>query len=187
MRNAGETRGGGFTLVELMVVVAIVAVLVSMTLVAVSSTTYAKTPRGFADQISAMAETAHQRAVANNRWQQLEITTDGEVIHWESTSVGMGTPAGWDRVGSLAVPSDIEIASTDDRAHDQTDDSPPSPGTFSTRKIHFAPDGTLDASSVVPSGDVEGATIFIRDTYDKQYVRVALFPVTGAAYALNEW
>jgi len=100
----------GFTLIELMVVVAIVAILVTLT-VSVTKAQYSGNPRGIADQVNATVTLAKQRAVANRRYHKIEVLPQ-EIDLWQWSSFGMATPGGscppncWQFLQKTAVPTE---------------------------------------------------------------------------------
>jgi hypothetical protein len=99
-----------------------------------------------------------------------------EILHWQATTTGMTPPEEWSLVGTTPVPSEVLVASTDDRTHAQPDDGVPTEGTGLPFDIDFAPDGSATA-----------ATIFVTDSADENRARVAVYRATGSAYAYYEW
>lgn len=168
----------GFTLVELMVVVAIVGVLMVVAVLSIKGTTYAGTPLGFAEKIVSEIEQTRLRAISSRRWQRLHVNAY-QVNHWEAQTEGMAKPTdpdAWDLVRSTNIAGDIEVAMVDDSTHLYENTNLPAIGDGLGSVIDFAPDGAGSA-----------ATIFVRDRSDKQRFRVAIYRATGTAYVYGGW
>lgn len=174
-------RGGaadsrcGFTLIEVMVVIAIIGLLAVSAVMFVKPRSYAASAQGYAQEIAALCDSVRQRAVASRTYQKLEVKSD-QVLHWQGTTVGMTPPDDWTLVGTTPVPREVVIASTSDRTHAAADDSVPAAGVGLPAEIDFAPDGTATA-----------ATIFVTDTGEEVKGRVAIYRATGSAYAYYGW
>lgn len=171
--RAAHSRG--VTLVELMVVVAIVGVLSALSFFLVKSTSYAGTPRGFTEQIAAVADTARLRAVATRKWQRLEFLAD-RVEHWEADLDGMGPPNNWVLMRTIFVPRNVEIAAVSTRTHLVPNDAVPGYGVGLGDGVQFAPDGAGQAG-----------TVFIGDTFGKLKSRAAFYRATGSVYVFEGW
>jgi len=174
-------RGGaahsrcGFTLIEVMVVIAIIGLLAVSAVLFVKPRSYSATAQGYAQEVAALCDSVRQRAVASRTYQKLEVQGD-EVIHWQGATPGMTPPTDWDLIGTTPVPSQVVVASTSDRTHMSPDDSVPAAGTGLPAEIDFAPDGSATA-----------ATIFVTDSGDEIKARVAIYRATGSAYAYYGW
>lgn len=166
----------GLTLIELMVVVAIIGILATIAVVSVRSESYAGTVQGFAKEIVAEIDSARMRAVATGRRQQLEFQ-EHVVSHWEATNVGMGPADGWEAVRHIGAPKNVFIASVDTVTHMAEGNAVPTEGTG------------LPSTSIelLPDGSAESATVFIRDAPDNDRQRVAIFRATGTAYVFKNW
>jgi prepilin-type N-terminal cleavage/methylation domain-containing protein len=172
---SGEAAERGFTLIELMVVIAIVGLLAVAALVFVNPRSFAATSRGYAQEVASLCDSVRQRAVASRTYQKLEVQDD-QIIHWQGDTTGMTPPTDWSYVGTTPVPSEVRIASTSDVTHIEPGDSVPSEGAGLPAEIDFAPDGSATA-----------ATIFVTDSADENKARVAIYRATGSAYAYYEW
>ena len=165
----------GFTLIELMVVIAVVGLLSVSAVLFVKPRSYAASAQGYAHEVAALCDSVRQRAVASRTYQKLEVQGD-EVIHWQGSTTGMTPPSDWNLVGTTPVPSQVVVASTSDRTHVNPDDSVPAAGAGLPLEIDFAPDGSATA-----------ATIFVTDSGDEIKARVAIYRATGSAYAYYGW
>jgi prepilin-type N-terminal cleavage/methylation domain-containing protein len=170
----------GFTLIELMVVVAIVGVLMTAAIVYVKPDKYAGTTRGFADSIAAFAEVTRDRAIATHAWQRIRFT-GGELIAEQAPVTGFAgrpvDPDDWGFVGGLAPPNaQVELVSSDAVAHMAEATAVPAEGIGLPAELAFAPDGTAQAF-----------TIFVADQRRTSKARVVVFRATGSVLVLDSW
>lgn len=167
----------GFTLVEMMVVVAIMAILMTLAAVQMSASKSAHSTEGFADQIAAEIDGARQRAVAKDRWQLIQVAA-GRVDHYEATTQGMATPTGWTpSIKTITAPIEVTVNAFDHRSHITAGDSVPSSGAGLTGNIEIAPDGSADAPATVFVGSSNGGTDY----------RVVLFAATATPKVYESW
>jgi prepilin-type N-terminal cleavage/methylation domain-containing protein len=178
-RGADRTDQG-FTLVELMVVVAVVGILMAMASLYVAPDKYAATARGYADALGAFAESTRDRAIGTHAWQRIVLDPDEGVRSYQAPITGFVKPADdeWVFVGGLAAPSaSVEIAAVDPIAHPIENTSLPGDGAGLPATLDFAPDGTTATAM----------TIFVADQARNYKARVVVFRATGSVMVLDQW
>lgn len=165
----------GFTLVEMMVVVAIIGVIIAGAVLSIRGGRYAKNAKGYAEQVTATLESMRIRATASHKWQRLEISADN-IVHMEAEDEGMGEPAAYYVVQTVAVPGGVRIAAV---------------STITHLEPNLAVEGGWPGTDVFidfkPDGSGTGATIFIEDDSGRGQYRVAVFRATGLARLFEEW
>jgi prepilin-type N-terminal cleavage/methylation domain-containing protein len=170
----------GFTLVELMVVVAIIGALTIVAVVSISSSGYAGTVRGFGDSIAAETEHARMRAVATRKWQRLQVF-DGAINRWEARVPGMALPVepeDWVLVRQLHAPPEVQVVALDAATIVQ-------PGATPTAGDGIgALGGVIDFS---PDGSAQSATLYLGNAQGSHRARVAIYRATGTAYVYDGW
>ena len=163
---------GGFTLIELMIVVAIIGV-VSYMLLSLSSRTYGANSKNVADSVSATLNAIRSRSIATRRIQRAFVKTT-EILVWESDTTGLtdDNDASDDRfVLREAIPSGVTVWNVDSSSSATN----PSQNASVNYEIRFKPDGSSN-----------GGTIFLIDTNSKQY-KLPIYTYTGSVFARAGW
>jgi prepilin-type N-terminal cleavage/methylation domain-containing protein len=168
MHAVSRRRTGGFTLIELMVVVAVIGVVVGIAVMSMRAGRYAKSSYGYAERISAVLEAMRMRAIGERRWQDLQVNGD-QLIHWESEYTGMGRPADpvdsseWHLVEKMLAPHGVRVVSVVTQSL-LDGGSVITVGAGLGLRIRIAPDGTASPATIFISdesgqfGDNSGRT-----------------------------
>ena len=183
----------GFTLVELMVVVAIVAIL-SAILFSVAGRTYGgATAARVADQLAANLNFVRTRALATRRVHRVEIHPDtGQLLVYCAPTQGMalsnytgsgsGSSVTVQGVMRIVIPNGVTISTVVQGAKGSGTSVTTSTAEYD---LDFYPDG----SSRPSDASANASTIFVSDKNpgaQKQY-RVLVYHATGSAYAKQYW
>jgi prepilin-type N-terminal cleavage/methylation domain-containing protein len=164
---------GGFTLVEMMVVVAIVAILAGL-MISASSRPVGANARNMSDTVVSTVNFAKLRASATRRVHTVQVTTT-QLAVYACTNTGLvcASPPG-DLIQQVRVAKGVTILNTSTTLY-------PTGGASVS-----APTGTLNSAlSIRPDGQATPMTIFLTDT--KESWRVLVYHVTGGAYARQGW
>jgi type II secretion system protein H len=170
---------GGFTLIELMVVLAIVGVLTATAVIMIKPHQYASTTKGFAEAIGSVLDQARERAVATHAWQRIVFDADSGVTAYQAPVTGFTKPddADWVYVSALVRPSTkVEVVSSDPVIHLDPGVSLPAEGAGLPVTLDFAPDGAA-----------QPFTVFLADEPRQKKVRVVAFRATGSVMVLDGW
>jgi prepilin-type N-terminal cleavage/methylation domain-containing protein len=168
-------RDAGVTLIELMVVVAIIGILAAVAGVTIKKSSMGAGAFGFSNKVGSELEEMRLRAVASRRWQRMIVDTH-VVAREEATTEGLVTPVAWRPLRTLGTPRDVEIASTSPRTHIMPNDGVPAPGANLPISITFSPDGSGQA-----------VTLFVRETNGSNSTRIAVYRTTAASYVYRYW
>lgn len=168
----------GFTLVELMVVVAIVAI-VSAMLMSVRTQTYGAGAANTAEQLVSALNLCKMRAVSTRRWHRCEVTpTSVTTMQWQN--VGMAVPGVgvWTIVSTVTFGVGVTVwnASANVCAASPCTTSPSAANATLIFDVDFRPDGSST-----------GGTIFVADNGKIKTSRVVVYKATGSSYARNKW
>jgi prepilin-type N-terminal cleavage/methylation domain-containing protein len=174
----------GFTLVELMVVVAIIGVLASIGIFAIAPLTNAQNAAAIARSVQFELARARQEAVGDNKQRQLSCAaaTSGKgnvCTYYIAHTTGMGTIAQWDKAGDVInTGSHAQIWNiatvTDNAASGGSSGSKMS----AALTVTFFPDGTASA-----------ATVYVCDTQATpgHKSKVLVYPGTGLSKLVDKW
>lgn len=174
MRRARQTQRG-FTLIELMVVVAIIAI-ISALVIGVNSRTYGAGAQSVADQVTSDANLARMRAVSTRRWHRLEVTSNMLKL-WQSSVTGLSTPTTWQLVQTTNFPTGgATVWDVSGTVYYNAGVASISQNTSVDYNIDFSPDGSST-----------GGTVFVTDNKGAHKWRVILYKSTGTAYDRESW
>jgi prepilin-type N-terminal cleavage/methylation domain-containing protein len=168
-----RARDRGFTLVELMIVVAIIAVVTSLAATVFDEDD--ETVDGAAGQITSELDNARYRAMADHHWQRLVVTGTTLSIQ-EGNSVGMVPPTLWTQTYATDVSSVVQIVAIGPTSAYDPTGSAPTVGTGLSTGVTFSPDGSSVAR-----------TIYLTDRENKSPERVVVFPTTGVVLTRQGW
>jgi prepilin-type N-terminal cleavage/methylation domain-containing protein len=185
----------GFTLVELMVVVAIVAIL-SAILFSVAGRTYGgATAARVADQLAANLNFVRTRALSTRRIHRVEIHPDtGQLLVYVAPTQGMaltnytgsGSGVTVQGVMRIVIPNGVSIAFVTEGAKGSGQTVTSSTAEYD---IDFYPDGSSAHALSTNTDDLTATTIYVQDRNPSganQY-RVLVYHATGSAYAKQYW
>jgi len=173
MMSPARSREGGFTLVEMMIVVIIISVLASLAVSAPDEDD--ATVDGIAGQLQGDLDQARLRGMGDHRWQRM-IVSGQSVWFQEGDTLGMAPPTAWTVHHALTLPSIVRVVSISaTSAIDPTGTSAPA-GTGLASGVTFAPDGSSGAH-----------TIYLSDDQGRLHVRLVVFGATGTVLARQGW
>jgi prepilin-type N-terminal cleavage/methylation domain-containing protein len=189
MRLRSKTAAG-FTLIEMMVVVAMIAILAGI-MISVSTTTYGSSPHNVADKISTGFNFCKMRAVSTQRWHRCQVTGSGgtsslAVYQWSAN--GMTKPCTsctctppstncWQQVQILQLDPLKKVSAWNGSSTVyQTGGATVAQSTSLAFNVDFRPDGQST-----------GGTVFVTNTQESEKWRVLVYKATGASYARQGW
>ena len=174
----------GFTLVELMVVVAIVAILAALMFGVTNANLYGASPQRAADSIAANLNAVRTRALQTREIQQVQFRMDltTPVIDvYTASKTGMAytnfSSNPIQGVLRLSISNGITLQAVS--AGVVAAGANPMKGSTEV-DVTFYPDGSAYV------GAAGGATIYLTDSHDNKY-RVWVYHTTGSAYVRQGW
>lgn len=179
---ASARRGRGFTLVELMVGLAILLTLSAVATVSMSKKNFDVATSGLARQIYAMAQQSRLAAMSGRKQVKLTLLPSSQVQQRVALVVGNGplNATDWGPVEATAVPHE-QVALNGITLGASTTSNPPGPSAGPV-DIIFYPSGTVQVVGFPGTG----ATIYVVDRNGQHPYRVLLFGRTGAARVLAQ-
>lgn len=199
--GVAERSERGLTLIELMITVAIIGFLMAAAAVLIKPAGYARTARGFADEIAATADNVRQRSLVSRAWQRLIVTTGAydangapattTIAIKQASVTGFDKPADGNDCPNPVVPADppcwLHMGQLSSPLHgvaviaaDTTPHVNPSGGVLDNSNLPL----TLDFA---PDGSGQGATLFVGEPSRSGNARVLVFSVTGTALVYDRW
>lgn len=174
---------GGFTLMELMVVVAILTIVATATMTSVSKHSFDSAYRLYVDDAYSSMIAARSRAIDDQTRVFLEMDKDGIELDWINPNTGKEENLWVHRIqnyGGQVLVGDVCNYGLFDGVHAPSEKGPEKDPdlscTTSKQRLTFFPDGTFDLSTSVLS--TSGVTMVIADRRVKtaDLALIELFP-----------
>jgi prepilin-type N-terminal cleavage/methylation domain-containing protein len=170
----GDRRGdGGFTLPELLAVVAIFSVVAALGAHAMAGSTRAQATQGLARSIQYLLQRARAEAVSDGFQRRLSCVAAGCTLQVAS-SAGMGVPGAWTDAGP-AVQSGPSCSIYAVGPMVSLGGAPPA-GAGATATVVLYPDGTAT-----------GATLYLADLDGGNRIKLFVFPATAMTRVGSGW
>ena len=177
----------GFTLIEMMTVVAIIAVLVGILISNSNVGSYGATAKSLSEQLSSALNAVRTRALNTREIHRVAVRLDlnpAEIDIYAAPTTGMaltnytGTGVTVQGVSRIEIAKNLTLwsAVATAKGSGQTPSQ-----TSAEVDIDFYPDGS------VLVGSTGGATIYVTDQRKVDKYRVVVFHTTGSSYARQYW
>ncbi len=172
----------GFTLVEMMVVVAIISILVAIA-VNLRTTTYGANTSSVADQVVGQLELARARAISTHHYEQV-LVTNGKLVLNEGNTLGMSVPGNFaQQIQQSVLPVSVQVWDHDTKSDATSGQHPVAAlDPLLSFPITFRPDGSL----YLTGGDT-GATLFLTDRNHAHEFRVIVYRISGSIFSRPVW
>ncbi len=170
-------RDAGFTLVELMVTVAIIAVMAGLAF-SYSGERRANM-RGFVGQFVSECDSARLRALSSRRWHRITFDTVARKLTvGQAVTTGMNIPTDdedWIMLHQIEIPRTVTVSAIGTTADIEGGNSP-GEGEGLEQAMLFGPDGSA-----------EPRTAYFSTTDGQTPMRVLVYRATGTAYTKEGW
>jgi prepilin-type N-terminal cleavage/methylation domain-containing protein len=191
----------GFSLVELMVVIAILGTAASLAVVAVKSDPTAKSARDVASflQIARRAAIAHgpvrsdvqtATGMAATEMVRFKETTYGSKVEVFDLVEGTGATSTWVSNAWMWVPNRAKIYGVALTANTNGGETLPTAFVVnSTVDIYFFPNGTVGVGNTVSEAGASGATVYLRSRSGNKpdKFRIFVMPLSGMPTTTKGW